>query len=78
MLASTNPTRQNDLNDNKEQSITSDMDKISLESHLTASEIRLEGEICENNRLRNYIELLELEIEDKKRLKKDKIIKLSD
>ena len=54
------------------------MDKISLESHLTASEIRLEGEICENNRLRNYIELLELEIEDKKDWKKDKIIKLGD
>ena len=40
MLASTNPMRQNDLNDNKEKFITSDMEKIiSLESHLTASEI---------------------------------------
>ena len=71
MLASTNPTRQNDLNDNKEKSIISDMDKIiSLEAHLTASEIRLEGEICENNRLRNYIELLESDIEDKKKTEK--------
>ena len=79
MLTSTNPTRQNDLNDNKEKSITSDMDKIiSLESHLTASEICLEGEICENNCIRNYLELLKSEIEHKIKTVKGKSLKLGD
>ena len=71
MLASTSPVNAANLNSHEDRcDCTSKERIIMLESQLTASVIACEGEVLENKRLLNYIELLEAELESKTKTEK--------